>query len=187
MTGTPMSWSRMPDDERCESSLAARRSGDGRHRRDVRRRAPRSPGRARSARRARAGSASALLVTFDPHPLEVVNPAAAPLLLTVGDEKLEVLAECGYRLSRGRPVHAEPRLASRPRTSWTRCSRALPDERICSWATTTASGETAPATSRSCRRSGARAVSASRSSHPVSVGDGRPISSTSIRRADRRR
>lgn len=36
-----------------------------------------------------------LLVTFDPHPLEVVNPAAAPLLLTVGSEKLEVLAESG--------------------------------------------------------------------------------------------
>lgn len=34
-----------------------------------------------------------VLVTFDPHPLEVVNPAAAPPLLTVGDEKIEVLAE----------------------------------------------------------------------------------------------
>lgn len=36
-----------------------------------------------------------VLVTFDPHPLEVVNPAAAPPLLTVGDEKREVLAESG--------------------------------------------------------------------------------------------
>ncbi|MGV3710688.1 MAG: bifunctional riboflavin kinase/FAD synthetase [Gemmatimonas sp.] len=36
-----------------------------------------------------------LLVTFDPHPLEVVNPAAAPPLLTLHDEKLEVLAETG--------------------------------------------------------------------------------------------
>jgi len=36
-----------------------------------------------------------VLVTFDPHPLEVVNPAAAPLLLTTHDEKLEVLAETG--------------------------------------------------------------------------------------------
>lgn len=34
-----------------------------------------------------------VLVTFEPHPLEVVNPANAPHLLTVGDEKLEVLAE----------------------------------------------------------------------------------------------
>ena len=36
-----------------------------------------------------------LLVTFDPHPLEIVNPSAAPKLLTVGAEKLEVLAESG--------------------------------------------------------------------------------------------
>ncbi len=36
-----------------------------------------------------------LLVTFDPHPLEIVNPSAAPKLLTVGREKLEVLAESG--------------------------------------------------------------------------------------------
>lgn len=36
-----------------------------------------------------------LLVTFDPHPLEIVNPSAAPRLLTVGQEKLEVLAESG--------------------------------------------------------------------------------------------
>ena len=38
---------------------------------------------------------ASLLVTFDPHPLEVVNPAAAPLLLTTQEEKLEVLAETG--------------------------------------------------------------------------------------------
>jgi riboflavin kinase/FMN adenylyltransferase len=36
-----------------------------------------------------------VLVTFDPHPLEIVNPAAAPLLLTTHYEKLEVLAETG--------------------------------------------------------------------------------------------
>ena len=36
-----------------------------------------------------------VLVTFEPHPLEVVNPAAAPPLLTVGEEKLELLAESG--------------------------------------------------------------------------------------------
>jgi riboflavin kinase/FMN adenylyltransferase len=36
-----------------------------------------------------------VLVTFEPHPLEVVNAAAAPLLLTTRDEKLEVLAETG--------------------------------------------------------------------------------------------
>ena len=36
-----------------------------------------------------------LLVSFEPHPLEIVNPSAAPLLLSTSDEKLEVLAETG--------------------------------------------------------------------------------------------
>lgn len=36
-----------------------------------------------------------VLVTFEPHPLEIVNPSAAPLLLTTQYEKLEVLAETG--------------------------------------------------------------------------------------------
>lgn len=49
----------------------------------------------RLAERARESGRPATLVTFEPHPLEVVNPAAAPLLLTVGDEKTEVLAVCG--------------------------------------------------------------------------------------------
>jgi len=45
--------------------------------------------------RARERRVPSLLVTFDPHPLEVVNPSAAPLLLTPGDEKLEALSESG--------------------------------------------------------------------------------------------
>jgi riboflavin kinase / FMN adenylyltransferase len=36
-----------------------------------------------------------LLVSFEPHPLEIVNPSAAPLLLTTTEEKLEVIAETG--------------------------------------------------------------------------------------------
>jgi riboflavin kinase/FMN adenylyltransferase len=36
-----------------------------------------------------------VLVTFEPHPLEIVNPLAAPLVLTTHYEKLEVLAETG--------------------------------------------------------------------------------------------
>ena len=47
------------------------------------------------ARRARAAGRQSVLVTFDPHPLEVVNPAAAPPLLTAGDERLEILAQTG--------------------------------------------------------------------------------------------
>lgn len=48
---------------------------------------------ARLAARSRATGLASALVTFSPHPLEVVNPSAAPLLLTVGDEKTELLAE----------------------------------------------------------------------------------------------
>ena len=50
---------------------------------------------ARLRRRAQAVALRSVLVTFEPHPLEVVNPAAAPPLLTVGEEKLEVLVESG--------------------------------------------------------------------------------------------
>jgi len=45
--------------------------------------------RARSARR------HSVLVTFDPHPMEVVNPAAAPQVLTTGPERREILAQTG--------------------------------------------------------------------------------------------
>jgi riboflavin kinase / FMN adenylyltransferase len=44
-------------------------------------------------RRARAAGRASLLVTFDPHPLEVVNPGAAPPLLTTGAERLEILVQ----------------------------------------------------------------------------------------------
>ncbi len=43
-------------------------------------------------RRAREADRASVLVTFDPHPLEVVNPGAAPPLLTTGPERLEILA-----------------------------------------------------------------------------------------------
>lgn len=45
--------------------------------------------------RAKERGLRSVCLTFDPHPLEIVNPSAAPPLLTVGDEKLEVLAESG--------------------------------------------------------------------------------------------
>src|SRR4051812_16272062 len=50
---------------------------------------------ARVARRAAERRLPSLLVTFEPHPLEVVNPSAAPLLLTTTSEKLEAIAESG--------------------------------------------------------------------------------------------
>jgi riboflavin kinase/FMN adenylyltransferase len=45
--------------------------------------------------RADAAGMPSVLVSFDPHPLEIVNPNAAPPLLTSLDEKLEVIAETG--------------------------------------------------------------------------------------------
>ncbi len=45
------------------------------------------------AERARAAGRASVLVTFEPHPLEVVNPQAAPPLLTTGPERREVLAQ----------------------------------------------------------------------------------------------
>lgn len=43
--------------------------------------------------RARVAGIRSVLLTFEPHPLQVVNPAAAPPLLTTSDEKSEVLVE----------------------------------------------------------------------------------------------
>lgn len=45
------------------------------------------------ARRAEAADRESVLVTFEPHPLEVVNPQAAPPLLTTGPERREILAQ----------------------------------------------------------------------------------------------
>lgn len=45
------------------------------------------------ARRARQADRRSVLVTFEPHPLEVVNPQAAPKLLTLGQERREILAQ----------------------------------------------------------------------------------------------
>jgi len=47
------------------------------------------------AARAEAAGRKSVLVTFEPHPLEVVNPQAAPPLLTTGPERREVLAGTG--------------------------------------------------------------------------------------------
>ena len=45
--------------------------------------------------RAAAAALPAVLVTFRPHPLEVVNPSAAPVLLTPDVEQLDALADSG--------------------------------------------------------------------------------------------
>jgi riboflavin kinase/FMN adenylyltransferase len=46
-------------------------------------------------RRARVGTLTSVLVTFEPHPLAVVNPAAAPKLLTLPEEKRDLVTAGG--------------------------------------------------------------------------------------------
>lgn len=47
----------------------------------------------RTAESARRAGLASVLLTFESHPLDVVNPSAAPPLLTLWDEKLEALAQ----------------------------------------------------------------------------------------------
>lgn len=47
----------------------------------------------RTAAAARRAGLPAIAVTFDPHPLDVVNPSAAPPLLTLWGEKIEAMAQ----------------------------------------------------------------------------------------------
>ncbi len=49
----------------------------------------------RLVRGARERDLKSVLVTFEPHPLEIVRPESAPRLLTLPDEKKEILAEVG--------------------------------------------------------------------------------------------
>ncbi|MGH7546481.1 MAG: riboflavin biosynthesis protein RibF, partial [Gemmatimonadota bacterium] len=49
----------------------------------------------RVVERAEATGAAACLVTFEPHPLKILKPEAAPPLLTTADERKEVLALTG--------------------------------------------------------------------------------------------
>lgn len=46
-------------------------------------------------RRARASGLTSVLLTFEPHPLAVVNPAAAPKLLTLSEEKRDLVTAHG--------------------------------------------------------------------------------------------
>ena len=49
----------------------------------------------RTAGAARDAELASVAITFEPHPLDVVNPSAAPPLLTLQSEKNELLAESG--------------------------------------------------------------------------------------------
>jgi riboflavin kinase/FMN adenylyltransferase len=137
---------------------------------------------ARLAARSRETGLASVLVTFEPHPLEVVNPTAAPPLLTVGEEKLELLAESGINyvivvpfttaLSRHGPEQfIDVVLRGRGRMS----------ELLIGYDHGFGRGREGDV--EVLHSLGARRGFRVEVVPPFTVGDGRPVSSTSIRRA----
>jgi riboflavin kinase/FMN adenylyltransferase len=123
-----------------------------------------------------------VLVTFEPHPLEVVNPAAAPLMLTVGEEKREVLAESAIDYLAVIPF--TPTLARYAAQDFV--LRVLRDRfsmQHLLMGYDHGFGRNREGDVEVLQALGAREGFGVEVVPPVSIGDGRPISSTSIRRA----
>lgn len=132
--------------------------------------------------RARGLGLRSLLVTFEPHPLEIVNPAAAPLLLTTGEEKSEVLAESAVDY-----VALVPFTPSLARYSAEQFVREVLRRRFrmeyLLMGHDHGFGRNREGDVEVLQALGARDGFRVEVVPPVSLGDGRPISSTSIRRA----
>lgn len=123
-----------------------------------------------------------VLVTFEPHPLEVVNPAAAPLLLTVGEEKREVLAESGIDYLAVVPfTRALARYRAEQFVNVVLRERFRMEYLLMGH--DHGFGRNREGDVEVLQALGAREGFHVEVVAPVSVGDGRPISSTSIRRA----
>jgi riboflavin kinase / FMN adenylyltransferase len=136
----------------------------------------------RLAARAAALDLRSVLVTFEPHPLEVVNPTAAPLLLTVGEEKREVLAESGIDYVAVVPF--TPTLARYAAEEFvTEVLRARFRMEHLLMGYDHGFGRNREGDVEVMQALGARDGFRVEVVPPVSIGDGRPISSTSIRRA----
>jgi riboflavin kinase/FMN adenylyltransferase len=136
----------------------------------------------RLAGRATALGLRSVLVTFEPHPLEVVNPAAAPLMLTVGEEKREVLAESGIDYLAVVPF--TPTLARYSAEEFvTRVLRRRFHMEYLLMGYDHGFGRNREGDVEVLQALGARDGFRVEVVPPVSIGDGRPISSTSIRRA----
>ena len=132
--------------------------------------------------RARASGMPSLLVTFEPHPLEVVNPSAAPPLLTSHDEKLEILATCG--LDYVAVVPFTPALASYGAEEFVeRILRARFRMRELLIGYDHGFGKARAGDASVLRDLGARDGFYVEVVEPVALPDGRAISSTAIRRA----
>jgi riboflavin kinase / FMN adenylyltransferase len=136
----------------------------------------------RLAARGAALGLRSVLVTFEPHPLEVVNPTAAPLLLTVGEEKREVLAESGIDYVAVVPF--TPALARYGAEEFvTKVLRARFRMEHLLMGYDHGFGRNREGDVEVMQALGARDGFRVEVVAPVSIGDGRPISSTSIRRA----
>jgi riboflavin kinase / FMN adenylyltransferase len=136
----------------------------------------------RLAARAKTLGLRSVLVTFEPHPLEVVNPAAAPLLLTVGEEKREVLAESGIDYLAVVPFTRN--LARYGAEEFvTRVLRDRFSMEYLLMGYDHGFGRNREGDVEVLQALGARDGFRVEVVPPVSIGDGRPISSTSIRRA----
>jgi riboflavin kinase / FMN adenylyltransferase len=136
----------------------------------------------RLAARARSLDLRSVLVTFEPHPLEVVNPAAAPLLLTVGEEKREVLAESGIDYLAVVPF--TPELSRYSAEAFvTKVLRERFRMKHLLMGYDHGFGRNREGDVEVLQSLGARDGFRVEVIPPVSIGDGRPISSTSIRRA----
>lgn len=137
---------------------------------------------ARLAARAREAGSHSLLVTFEPHPLEVVNPAAARPLLSVGMEKFEVLAESGVDYCVVLPF--TPALARyRPDEFIDHVLRARFRMREMLSGYDNGFGRGRSGDVETVRALGARRGFRVEVVPPTTMDDGRPVSSTSIRRA----
>jgi riboflavin kinase/FMN adenylyltransferase len=136
----------------------------------------------RLVERARDVGLPSLLVSFDPHPLEVVNPVAAPMLLTTSEEKLEVLAETGVNYFAIVPfTHELASYGAEEFVDRVLCARFRMSELLIGY-------DHGFGHRREGNVAVLQALGEQRGFHvevvePVSTGDGQHVSSTSIRRA----
>jgi riboflavin kinase/FMN adenylyltransferase len=136
---------------------------------------------ARLRDRGREAGLRSVMVTFEPHPLEVVNPAAARPLLTVGEEKLEVLAESGIDYCVVMPFTAALARYSADQFIGLLCERLHLREMVSGYDNGFGRGREGDV--EAVRAIGLRRGFPVEVVPPTTTDDGRPISSTSIRRA----
>ena len=137
---------------------------------------------ARVAARAAATGWKSLVVTFEPHPLEVVNPTAARPLLSVGLEKFEVLAESGIDYVAVLPfTSALSQYGPDQFIDHVLRARFRMREMISGYDNGFGRGRSGDV--ETIRAMGARRGFRVEIVPPTATDDGRPVSSTSIRRA----